>query len=211
MLSAMIGCSNLDLIDMIAWGLEIVANEIRLTDTVEDATIETPIRFCDPSGKQHDLLRLLQSDIVSSLELTKELLKLLSQRGNTTRLGVAIHLQTGKFREWYIPDSKGNRHKLKGYRMGVRVSKGRSIADVQPASYGMRNVAFSKLTYEKENTVLVFVQGKKGEVDISADVISNQEKHEKTVHARYMFINNKPLLVQINDRYTVQNRRGKNT
>ena len=197
-------------IEMIAWDLEIVSNEIQLTDTVEDATIETPIRFCDPSGKQHDLLRLLRSDIVSSLELTKELLKPLSEREHAARLCLAIDLQTGKFREWYVPDSKGNRHKLKWYRMGVRVSKGMSIANVQHASYLKRNVAFSKLTYEKENTVIAFVQGEKGEVNISADVVSNKEKHEKTVYARYMFINNKPLLVKIDDRYTVQNRRGKN-
>ncbi|MBA7608992.1 hypothetical protein ES703_16178 [subsurface metagenome] len=141
------------------------------------------------------MLHLLKTDIVSNSELAKILLETLTQSKDINNLVLAIDLQTGKFRDWYIPDSKGNQHKMRWYKMHVRISKAKSVADIQHAKYKERNVAFSKLPFGSDNVIIAIIQGDQGEANILADVVQKKKKDGKSIYAQYIFTEKNDLLL----------------
>ena len=78
--------------------------------------------------------------------------------------------------------------------MYVQVSKARSIADIQYARYKERDLAFSKLSFGDANTVIAFIPGDKGEINICADVVPKKKKKERRTYAQYILSENNQVL-----------------
>jgi hypothetical protein len=161
------------------------------------AKIEPPVVFCDPYGNHYNLIQLLQSDVVSNQELTKYLYKLFSETDQTNEMILAIDITTGKFRDWYVPDDKDNKHKIHWYRMYVRIQKSDVTGEIIRANFRGKNVAYATLVDKQEDTILAFVEGADGEITVRSDIVSHKPKSGKTVLARYQFFNNQPWLARI--------------
>ena len=187
--------ARLQSIEMVTIGAKIVGIEIDLTDSLQDAKIKTPVEFCEPEGRQNDLLHLLKTDIVSSAKLAKMLHEILTKDKKINKLVFAIDLQTGKFRDWYISDSEGNHHKMKWYKVYVRISREKWIADFQHANYRGRNVAFSKLPFGSDNAIIAIIEGDMGQANVLADVVKKKKKPGETIYAQYIFTENNELLL----------------
>lgn len=179
------------------WHLEIVSHQFQLIDRVPEKRIRRLV-FCDPHGNQHNLIQLLKSDVVSNLELTKELHKLLSERDETHDMLLSIDITTGKFRDWYIPDDEGNKHKIHWYGMYVRVEQVDVSGKIERAVFRGKKVAYATLSDDFEDTVLTFAEGAEG-LKIRSGIVPHKSKSGKNLLARYQIINNQPLRIQIEE------------
>jgi len=178
--------------------LYIESSEIQICDLLEGATVERPIVFYDPVGNPGDLLGLIRADVVSSVDLNKALCDLVDEDKEITKLTLALDVTIGKFRDWYLLDSRGRKHYVKWFRMNGTVERSEKIREVQYAKYAGANVAFAPLC-EEDESIVVFVQSADGTISITADSLAKLQKTEGTLIAAYHFYKGQLLLKIVQD------------
>ncbi len=174
--------------------LRIMGNEIQLDDVLQDATIQGPLVFLDPTGKPGDLIGLIRSDIISSEHLNKTLVERLLIDKNATQVLLAIDISTGVFQDWYIVDSRDKKHKLKWFRMRATIERSKREKKFQHARYADASIAFTFMD-EHQKDIIAFVKPKQGPLTAAGYIADIDEKNSvDTILAQYYFIGDKLLL-----------------
>lgn len=176
--------------------LNIERYELQIANVLDGATVEHPVVFYDPEGKPGNLLKLIETDVVSNIDLNKTLSDLLSKGNQATKLGLEVDVATGKFREWYLIDSRSRKHHIKWVRFYITLKRSEISHKVSYAKYSDANIAFASID-EDLGSIVVFVQQKDGSITADTDFYEKIKMPEDKMLARYYFINGK-LLCTIN-------------
>ena len=172
--------------------LHIVRSEIQLVDALEHATIEAPLVFYDPEGKQGDLVGNLRAEIMSNAELADALLDRLFDREDIEKMVFTLDVSSGIYKKWYLLDSRGQRHHVKCFRIQVKIERSKKVHAVQHGKYSDANIAFA-IDDEDPTDIVVMVESKDGKVTASAEPLATTHEGDEKSVVRYRFLNAQPL------------------
>jgi len=184
--------SQLDKIILLDWGLERIHNRLQLSDVPTPGSITDPIVFCGPDDRciaPHQFLHVLQSTVISCVGLQRKLPPALQRIKSGDVITISIDIPSSRFREWYVPDSHGGRHKLRWYHLDVRATMNSVSAKLQRARYQGRNVAYAI----SDTIVVSFVEQAESKVSVGASPVSSKKyKHHS---ARYIFVGGEAVFI----------------
>lgn len=172
--------------------LRIVCYELQISNALGDAIVEGPLVFFDPEGKPGDLVGLIRAEIMSKVDLNKALIDLLADKKDAKKMVLAVDLVTGIYQQWYLVDSRKQKHRITWFRIHLEVERFEKESAFQYRSYADANIAFASLDDDKTD-IVDFVQSRSGTVTAAADSLDRAHEPEDTVFTEYRFLNGELL------------------